>query len=68
MYYFPIRMKVTFKLGLEGYKYFKYEELHCGAGKGRTFTLVRTGMALSEKETLGQLIQVVWCRACKAGL
>lgn len=49
---------MTFKLGVEKYKCFKYEELGDG-GEVRKFSLVRTGRTFSEKETMGQGIQVI---------
>ena len=51
-------MKVTFKLALEGYKCFKYEELHGGAGEKKKFSLLRTGTAFSEK-------QILWAKSHK---
>lgn len=59
-------MRVTFKLGLKKYKCFKYEELGDGGGEVRKFSLVRTGRTFSEKETMGQGIQVIWSQCMLA--
>ena len=51
---------MRFKLGLEGYKSVKYEEL-VGGSEGTKFSLVRAGEGHSWKShMIGKGMQIVW--------
>lgn len=54
-------MRVIFKLGFEGYKCFKYEELGGGGGEGRKLSLFRVGKGILGKgNSMSWCIEVVW--------